>query len=153
MYSDFDNSEHLTAIAQELRVTKQASAEMLSSIAAKTCRRLPRQSANFARLDRLIAADALTEAMIAFIEFELPQWKLRIAYDEGEWHCALSRQRELPEWLDQSIEANHTDLALAIALTYVEALKVFESSRRSIRHSVPQVRSNGFEALSCENYA
>jgi len=41
---------------------------------------------------------------LALIDLELPPWQVRrIAYDEGEWHCALSRQRELPDWLDQSI--------------------------------------------------
>jgi hypothetical protein len=44
-----------------------------------------------------------------------PLWHIRrIAYDAGEWHCAISRQRELPDWLDQSIEARHPDLALAM---------------------------------------
>ena len=28
------------------------------------------------------------------------QWQVRrIVYDAGEWHCALSRQRELPDWV------------------------------------------------------
>ena len=54
---------------------------------------------------------AWTDAALALIDLELPQWQVRrIAYDEGEWYCALSRERELPDWLDQSIEARHADL-------------------------------------------
>jgi len=67
------------------------------------------------RIERLIGSEAWTDSALALIDLELPQWQVRrIAYDEGEWHCALSRQRELPEWLDQSVEAHHADLALAI---------------------------------------
>lgn len=149
-----ENSKQLTAIAQELRDAEHASANLIYSIAEKTSRRLQRRSANFAQLDRLIAAGAFTEAMLNLIEFELPLWKLRrVAYDEGEWHCALSRERELPEWLDQSAETHHVDLAIAIALAYVEICKAAEPSARSIGHSVPQVRPQSFEALACENFA
>ena len=38
---------------------------------------------------------AWTDAALALIDLELPQWQFRrIAYDEGEWSCALSRERE-----------------------------------------------------------
>ena len=90
------------------------------------------------RADR--AADrvgAWTDAALALIDLELPQWQVRrIAYDEGEWYCALSRQRELPEWLDQSIEARHADLALAMLSAFVEARR---ASAPSSRTSVPAV--------------
>src|ERR1700744_5113879 len=67
-----------------------------------------------ARIDFLIRSGAWTDAVLALIELELPQWRLRrIAYDDGEWHCALSRQRELPDWLDQAVEYRHPDLSLA----------------------------------------
>ena len=73
-------------------------------------------------LERLLESGAWTDAALALIDLELPQWQLRrIAYDEGEWHCALSRQRELPEWLDLAIEARHADLALAMLSAFVEA--------------------------------
>lgn len=154
MYSNSENSNQLAVIAQELRANEHASADLLTSIAEKTCQRFQKQTANFAQISKLIAAGAFTEATLALVEFELPQWKLRrISYDEGEWHCALSRQRELPEWLDQSSEANHTDLALAIALTYVEAIKATEPSGHLIGRSVPQIRTQCVETLSCENYA
>ena len=82
----------------------------MSDIVAETCRRFPSagQSGKTARIERLIQSGAWTDAALALIDLELPQWQIRrIAYDEGEWHCALSRQRELPDWLDQSIEARH----------------------------------------------
>ena len=154
MSSDFQSSDQLATIAQELRSVDRPSADLMYSLAEKTSRRLQRQSANFTQLDRLIAAGALTEAILLLVEFELPLWKLRrIAYDEGEWHCALSRERELPEWLDQAIEAYHPDLTVAIALSYVEALKAAAPSRRLAGPTVPQVGTRCFETFLCDNYA
>ena len=85
----------------------------------------------------MIQLRAWTDAALALIDLELPLWQVRrIAYDEGEWHCALSRERELPDWLDQSIEARHTDLALAILSAFVEAQRI---SAPSSQTSVPVV--------------
>ena len=83
------------------------------------------QTEKTARIERLIQSGAWTDAALALIDLELPHWQVRrIAYDEGEWYCALSRERELPDWLDQSIEARHADLALAILSAFVEAQRI-----------------------------
>jgi hypothetical protein len=106
-----------------------------------------------APVERLIQSGAWTDAALALIDLELPQWQIRrIAYDEGEWHCALSRQRELPEWLDQSVEARHADLALAILSAFVEAQRI---SVPSSRPSVPAVRPDLnplYEPVSSDNF-
>jgi hypothetical protein len=76
----------------------------------------------------------------------------RLAYDDGEWYCALSRERELPDWLDQSIEARHADLALAILCAFVEARRV---SAPESRTSVPDARvttRDFYETLPIDNY-
>ena len=104
-------------LCDRLRDTPAATAGLISEVIAQTCRRFPSmgQTEKTARIERLIGSGAWTDAALALIDLELPQWQVRrIAYDEGEWHCALSRQRELPEWLDQSVETHHVDLALAI---------------------------------------
>jgi hypothetical protein len=64
----------------------------------------------------------------------------------------LSRQRELPDWLDQSVEAHHEDLALALLCAFVEARRI---SASSIRPSVPSVTSVDAltEIVSSDNYA
>lgn len=122
----------------------------------ETCRRLPATIANAraARVDKLIQSQAWTDAALALIDLELPQWQLRrLAYDQGEWHCALSRQRELPDWLDQSIEARHADPALAIMSAFVEARRIGAPPGRA---SVPEVRQNAqpsYEPVSCDNFA
>ena len=136
-----------------LRDTPAATAGLMSEVIAQTCRRFPSmgKSEKTARIERLIGSGAWTDAALALIDLELPQWQVRrIAYDEGEWHCALSRQRELPEWLDQSIEAHHSDLALAILSAFVEVQRVTAPSSRT---SVPTVAHELYEPLLTDNFA
>ena len=120
------------------------------------CRRFPSRgrSERSARIMRLVDAEAWTDAALALIELELPMWQVRrIAYDEGEWHCALSRERELPDWLDAAVEARHADLALALLSAFIEvqALAVEVS-----RPSVPTVRPAPdplYQPVACENFS
>jgi hypothetical protein len=136
-----------------LRDAPAATAALMSEVISQTCRRFPSmgQTEKTARIERLIGSEAWTDAALALIDLELPQWQVRrIAYDEGEWHCALSRQRELPEWLDQSIEAHHADLALAILSAFVEVQRVTAPSSRT---SVPTVPRELYEPLLADNFA
>ena len=146
----------LGVLNDRLRDAAEASTQLLEDVIATACRRFPAmgQSAKTARIGQLIQCGAWTDAALALIDLELPLWQVRrIAYDEGEWHCALSRQRELPDWLDQSIEARHTDLALAILCAFLEARRV---SVPSSRPSVPSVNSCAdtlYEVACSDNYA
>jgi hypothetical protein len=143
-------------IEDRLRNAHHVTVKLISSVIEAVCRRFPSagQSEKTARIERLIAAEAWADAAFALIELELPQWQVRrIAYDEGEWHCALSRERELPEWLDQSVEARHLDLPLAILSAFVEAQR---DSAPSIRPSVPLVRREAdalYQVLCTDNFA
>ena len=149
-------SQNPVELGDRLRDTYTVTAEFLSDIISQTCRRFPStgQSSKTARVKRLIQSGAWTDAALALIDLELPQWKIRrIAYDEGEWHCALSRQRELPDWLDQSVEARHADLALAILSAFVEATRI---SAPLSRPSVPAVRPDLnalYEPVCSDNFA
>ncbi|HXO67330.1 MAG TPA: hypothetical protein VN838_00085, partial [Bradyrhizobium sp.] len=94
-------SEHRDRLDARLRDAPAVTADLIADVIGKPSRRLP------VRIERLIDSGAWTDAALALLELELPHWQLRrLAYDDGEWHCALSRQRELPEWLDdRSIES------------------------------------------------
>ena len=84
-------SEHHDGLDDRLHDAPAATADLLSEVIGKPSRRLP------LRIERLIQSGAWTDAALALLELELPHWQLRrLAYDEGEWHCALSRQREFP---------------------------------------------------------
>jgi hypothetical protein len=139
-----------------LRDAQTITTELFSVVISAACRRFPSagQAEKTAKIERLIASQAWTDAVLALIDLELPQWQVRrIIYDEGEWHCALSRERELPEWLDQSIESRHADLPLAILSAFVDVRRI---SAPSARPSVPVVQREAsalYEPLCCGNFA
>jgi hypothetical protein len=138
-----------------LRDAGSVDAALVNEVIGTACRRYPSlgQSDKTTRLAQLIRCGAWTDAALALIDLELPFWQIRrLAYDDGEWYCALSRERELPDWLDRSIEARHASLALAILSAFVEARRV---SAPESRASVPEVRhttSDLYETLPIDNY-
>jgi len=143
------------ALIEKLRAADGMTPELMAEILAVTCRRAPFQgrSAKLLRLKKLAEARAWTDAALVLIELELPLWHIRrIAYDSGEWHCALSRERELPDWLDQSIEARHPDLTLAILTAFVEATRATESSSASVPVASGKLNSDCIP-LCCDNFA
>ena len=143
-------------LGDRLRNAGYVTAEFFADIVHANCRRLPstNQNAKAARVERLIQAHAWTDAALALIDLELPQWQVRrLAYDDGEWHCALSRQRELPDWLDQSIETRHADLALAILSAFVEAQRVSAPSSRTRVPVVPRDANSLDEPVCSDNFA
>lgn len=127
-------------LSQQLRAAPAMTRPLMLDIIEHACRRFPSlgQCERTERLIGLIDAGAWTDAALALLEFELPPWRVRrIAYDEGEWHCALSRERELPDWLDAAVEARHADLALALLSAFVEVRALAADVARP---SVPSVR-------------
>ena len=138
-----------------LRDAHAATPQLFAVVISTACRRFPStgQPEKTARIERLIESQAWNDVALALIDLELPQWQVRrIVYDEGEWHCALSRERELPEWLDQSIEARHADLSLAILSAFVE---VQRASAASTRTSVPILERNPSavdEPVCCDHF-
>ncbi|HZE54548.1 MAG TPA: hypothetical protein VE111_14965 [Bradyrhizobium sp.] len=150
-------SEHRDSreLEDRLRDAPAVTAELVSEVISEACRRLPpiRRTGKAARIERLIQSGAWTDAALALIELELPQWQIRrIVYDEGEWHCALSRQRELPEWIDQSIEARHADLPLAILMTFVDAQRASTPSIRTSVPAAPREANPLYEPVCCDNF-
>jgi hypothetical protein len=151
-------SEHQNPaeLVDRLRDAGAVTAGLMSEIISKACRRFPSQgqSGKTSRVERLIQSGAWTDAALALIDLELPQWQVRrIAYDEGEWYCALSRERELPDWLDHSIEGRHADLALAILTAFVEAERLTAPSSRTSVPIVSRDTNPLYEPVCSDNFA
>ena len=144
------------ALSDHLRNAQGMTRSLMLEIIDKACRRFPSlgQTERTARLMRLIDAEAWADAALALMELELPLWHVRrIAYDEGEWHCALSRERELPDWLDSAVEGCHGDLAIALLSAFVEVQAL---AMEVSRPSVPTVRPAPdpfYEPVGCENFS
>jgi hypothetical protein len=146
----------LDTLRDRLRDADAVTARLMSELVAATCRRFPStgRGEKSARIERSIGSQAWTDAALALIDLELPRWQVRrIVYDEGEWHCTLSRARELPEWLDQPVETRHADFPLAILSAYLDALCIDAPSHRT---SVPTVQRDAnafYTPLCCDNFA
>jgi hypothetical protein len=143
-------------LGDRLRAAHAVTAALMSEIVGTICRRFPSvgQTGKTARIERLIKSEAWTDAALALIDLELPLWQVRrIAYDDGEWYCALSRERELPDWLDRSIEMRHADLPLAILAAFVETQRLAAPASRP---SVPAVSRDAdllCMPMCCDNFA
>jgi hypothetical protein len=142
-------------LSDRIREASEVTAEFISEIICETCRRFPSvaRTGKTARIERLIQSAAWTDAALALIDLELPQWQVRrLVYDEGEWHCALSRERELPNWLDQSIEAQHADLPLAILSAFIEVQRTSAASHRASVPTVPRQVNLLYAPVCCDNF-
>ncbi|MCK1339272.1 hypothetical protein IVB38_25505 [Bradyrhizobium sp. 38] len=144
-----------SSFSERLRDAHAMTRPLMLEIIDHACRHFPSlgQNGRTARVMRLLDAEAWADAALALMELELPTWQVRrIAYDEGEWHCALSRERELPDWLDAAVEARHADLSLALLSAFVEAQAL---AAEMSRPSVPSVRAPLdplYEPVVCDNF-
>jgi len=106
------------------------------------------------RVRRLVTAEAWTDAALALVEIELPQWSLRrLTYDNGQWHCTLGRQHGLPEWLDDTVEGSHDVLPLAILEAISEAMRTDSFANAPRAATVPRLAPITGNALCCDDFA
>src|SRR6478735_5587992 len=150
-------SQHVDSagLDDRLRDAQAVTSELISEVIAETCRRFPsmERTGKTSRIERLIQNAAWTDAALALIDLELPLWQVRrIAYDEGEWYCALSRERELPDWLDRSVEAHHADLALAMLSAFVDAQRIASPASITSVPAVPRDANPLYEPVCCDNF-
>jgi hypothetical protein len=149
--------QQMTAgLGDRLRDASAITVELMSDIIRGSCRRFPSQGqrGKCARVEELVRLGAWTEAALALLDLELPQWQIRrLAYDGGEWYCSLSRERELPDWLDQSIETHHTDLAVAILSAFVEAQRITAPASRPSVPSVTRQANVLYQPICSENFS
>lgn len=135
--------------------TPDIDAASFTAICLASCKRLPamRRTADARRLDRLVAAGAWTDAALALIAVELPDWQLRrLAFDDGEWHCALSTERRLPDFLDDATETRHPDMAIAILQAFqLAAAQSGPTHLVAIRDRA--AACGDAELMCCDNYA
>lgn len=146
---------HLDRLLQQIRHAPVLDANLMASVVSYACTRLPllKKAGKAAQIDRLIDAGAWSDAGLALIEIELPAWKLRrVIYDDGEWFCSLSRQPNLPVELDDTADARHEILPLAILMAFVEARRTAGVSHKTSSTAVPQISATPDYAVCCDNF-
>lgn len=148
-------SQNPAMLGERLHDALAVTPSLIADIIHQACRRFPsqRQVGRTERLQQLIKMGAWTDAALALIELELPQWRVRrLAYDDGEWYCSLSRGRELPDWLDQPVEGRHADLALAILSAFVEVQCLNADTPHTSVPLAPQGANALYEPLLTDNF-
>jgi hypothetical protein len=146
----------LDCLAGELRLAEGVTPDLVLRIIADACRRVPAltRSGKAAGLSRLIEAGAWTDVALALIELDLPAWKVRrLVHEDGEWHCALSKELSLPVALDDMAEASHEILPLAILSAFIEARRGAMTGCETRPASVRPAQAAPCYAMSCENFA
>ena len=154
MLFDPKPEQYLGRLEARLRRAQAPTAELISDVIAEACVCFAaRGGAAKLRIHRLIESGAWTDAALALLELELPQWKLRrIVYEDGEWHCALSRHPQLPLELDEVAEASHEILPLALLVALLQASRDVAASAARVT-AVPQVYPTPGYAICCDNFA
>jgi hypothetical protein len=148
------HEERLGRLEEELRRAQTVTPELITDIIGQTRGRFAARSAAPARLERLIESCAWTDAALALVELELPQWKLRrLVFEDGEWHCTLSKQLSLPAELDETTDASHEILPLAILIAFIEALRQSLASHEPLPRTVPPIQPAQDYPLCCDNFA
>jgi hypothetical protein len=90
---------------------------------------------------------------MALIESEIPSWKLRrLVYENGDWFCSLSRQPNMPADLDDSVDAAHHILPLAILRAFVEARR-WSNVAIDSTSGVPRLQPAAGGVVCCDNFA
>jgi hypothetical protein len=145
----------LDRLDDELLAAPEAARAVFAKIIGSACSRIPvlGKSGKATRIDRLIESGAWTDAALALIESEIPSWKLRrLVYENGEWFCSLSRQPNLPADLDDSVDATHHILPLAILRAFVEARRCSKVATDSTS-GVPRLQPAADGVVCCDNFA
>jgi hypothetical protein len=150
---DPNHEEHLRELQAQIRRASTITSGLMADVMARASGHL--QAQHRTRVAHLIESNAFADATLALVELERPQWKLRrLIYEDGEWHCSLSKHIGLPAELDDEMaEASHESLPLAILSAFVEAGRHSLVAGEGRPRSVPQVRPAQGYAICCDNFA
>ena len=150
-----NHEERLGVLQEQLYKAQAVTPDLMARVITQVCVRLPalHMASNARRIRRLVESGAYADAALALIELELPQWRLRrLVHEDGAWHCSLSQHPELPISLDETVEAEHESLPLAILAAFVEARRKGFATQKCRLPSVPQIQPAQEFALCCDNF-
>ena len=109
-----------------------------------------RRAGKTAHIERSLAAGACTDAALALLELEMPNWKIwRLVNEGGEWLCSLSSRPGVPTEFDDMVEARHALLSLAVLSALLEARRVNGAEAISTPVDVPVATTR----FCCDNFA
>ena len=143
-------------LADHLGNAVTPTADLIHQIIKDACTRFPalRNTGKAGNIDRLIELGAWCDVALALVDIELPAWSVRrLVREDGEWFCSLTRQPNVPVGLDDTADASHQALPLAILRAFLEARRRISAAREAGAPIVPQVRAASGSAICCDNFA
>jgi hypothetical protein len=154
MWAHSETADRPSLLANQIRSAQAVTPDLVAHVIDGACVRLPAlgRTDNAARLTRLIEAGAWTDVALALIELELPRWQVRrLVLDDGEWLCSLSNQPNLPAEFDDTVDARHESLPLALLSALLEAKQQVSAAREVSPSPAPNVRPATAYAC-CDNF-
>jgi hypothetical protein len=150
-----EHEDRLDWLTDQLRRAPALTPDLMTNVitASGTRRAVPFSAGRATRIDQLVDAGAWIDAAFTLIEIGLPAWTLRrLVYEDGQWLCSLSRSPNLPTELDDTANAGHKVLPLAILSAFVEARCRTSASDRSSLPKIRQVPPSAGYAVCCDNF-
>jgi hypothetical protein len=142
-------------LSDRIRSAQTITPDLVSDVLDASCVRLPclnRSGIVAERIARLRQSSAWTDLCLMLIAVELPGWRLRrLVHDDGEWHCALSGQPNLPVELDDTVDASHHDLPLALLLAFVIARR--NAAATAGESATTPTVERAAHVVCCDNFA
>jgi hypothetical protein len=147
--------DRLERLVAKLKLAEAATPDLIAEIISESCNRLLSQNragSDRQRFGRLMQLSAWTDLALLLISLELPQCSLRrLVQEDGVWHCSLSEQVAMPLALDDTADAVHENLPLAILSAFVEACCMSAVGPAEARE-VPRVSVHLGVAACCDNF-
>jgi len=142
----------LEGVGDRIHQARTLTPALIREVVADVCSRLPtmKKAGKSSAIDRLIEAGAWCDVAFALLNIELPSWTVRrLVYDDGEWFCSLSQTPNLPLDLDDTAEAHHSSLPMAIIGALIEARK---RTLPAPAAALPHSHAHPVCAMSCDNF-
>ena len=146
----------LEVLAVHLGNAVAPTTDLFHQIITNVCKRflVLKRAGKTAHIEELIAAGAWCDVALALIDIEIPTWSLRrLVLEDSEWFCSLTRQPNLPVALDDTADATHRNLPLAILGAFLEARRRSSLVREDRASTVPQTRPASGNMICCDNFA
>jgi hypothetical protein len=158
MFTRLDCESKLPDLQGQLRRAHDVTPGLMSKVIAGAGTRftMPSCAGQGAKIDRLIASEVWTEAALALVELELPQWRLhRLVCEENTWVCWLSQQWAPRVWHSDCAETRRQSLPLAVLGALIEAQQCSEPLSMRAASSVLQCGAKSglpVETMCCDNF-
>ena len=149
------HEDNLDRLSARLRLAPEITSDLFSDVMATSARiALLAKAGKTAHLNGLVRAGAWIDAALTLIALEMPNWKLRrLEYEEGEWVCSLSTEPNMPIAIDDTADARHEILPLAILGAFLDARRKGGEVPAARSSTTPRLRPASGYAMCCDNFA